>query len=264
MTTPDVAWFHGEKKHFEGKRGERDCKKDSDVLDSIVSAFESWNMPMREKLSNPILFQRRQLLGYLLANFEIYRMIERVKGSAFYFGAYHGSDMLSWANIFAALEPYNHTREIIAFDTWEGNTEPSPQDCTHGGSFHTLVKGGWKSESRTFLEEMVRIYDLNRPLSHIPKIHLVQGDICETLPDWLQMRKHTIASLIVLTVNLYAPTKVALELMWPLMSPGAVIVIRSLNEEYYPGCMQAVRDVLGNPRIEAFPWAPNLAYIRKP
>ena len=187
-----------------------------------------------------------------------------MKGSIFYFGVYHGAGLMNFANLSAALEPFNHTRELIGFDTFSGYPEITEKDTTHGKSFRTLVKGGFESNSRDFLEKIITLYDGNRALGHIPKISLVSGDVLETLPDYLSRNNHVVVSLLVLTMNLYEPTKLALSTLWPRMPKGAICIIHSLNEEYYPGAAGAVFDVLGsNISIDSFPFAPNLAYITK-
>lgn len=66
-------------------------------------------------------------------------------------------------------------------------------------------------------------------------------------------------------MNLYEPTKLAIERVWPLMPAGGVLTIHSLNEEYYPGATQALMDTVGaSMPIQTFPFAPNLGYIVKP
>jgi hypothetical protein len=63
-------------------------------------------------------------------------------------------------------------------------------------------------------------------------------------------------------VDLYEPTKVALQTFVPRMPRGAVIVFDELNAKMFPGETVAVDEVLGlrNLRIERFPFDSYVSY----
>lgn len=246
------------------KATERASDKELSDVSKLSELFKDAPLTIEEKLVNPGLFIRRQELSYILANYEIFKLIQNIKGSIFYFGVYHGAGFMIFANLSAALEPFNHTREIIGFDTFSGYPEVTEEDVTHGKSYKTLTKGGFKSDSYSFLQSLFELYDRNRPLSHIPKVKLIKGDVLQTLPHYLKKNQHTLVSLAIFTMNLYRPTKRALELVWSRMPKGGICVMHSLNEEYYPGATRSVFEVLGSDvKINTFPFAPNLAYIVK-
>jgi hypothetical protein len=248
------------------KINEKSSAQELSEVDVLAQLFESNPLTLQEKLVNPGLFMRRQELSYFIANYEVFKLVQNIKGSIFYFGVYHGAGFMTFANLSAALEPYNYPREIIGFDTFAGYPASSitKQDETPGKSFQTLTPNGYRSESFDFVNQMIALYDTNRPLSHLRKASLVKGDIMTTLPSYLATNQHSIASLIVLTINLYEPTKLALDLLWPLTSMGGVALIHTLNTDVYPGVTRAVFDALGTDiTINSLPYAPNLAYIIK-
>ena len=242
---------------------ERASEEELKLVDDLAKLFRKWPISLQEKIVNPSLFMRRQELSQILGNYEVFKLIENVKGSIFYFGVFHGAGLMNFANLTAALEPFNHTREVIGFDTFSGYPEISDKDSTHGKSFRTLVKHGFSSNSYSYLKKIIKIYDQNRPLNHVPKITLIKGDVNKTLPKFITRNQHTVPSLIVLTMNLYKPTKLVLKTLWPRMPKGGIIIIHSLNEEYYPGATQAVLDVLGEVKINTFSFTPNMAHIIK-
>jgi hypothetical protein len=92
-------------------------------------------------------------------------------------------------------------------------------------------------------------------VGHIPKIELVKGDLVETLPQYLKNNPHLVVSLLYLDLDLYEPTKIALELLIDRMPKGAIIAFDELNASIFPGETVAVNEVLGlrNLRIERFP-----------
>lgn len=245
------------------KATERASDEELELVDQLANLFKKSTLSLQEKLVNPSIFMRRQELSMLIGTYEVFKLIQNIKGSIFYFGVYHGNGLMNFANLASALEPFNHSREIVGFDTFSGYDEISDKDKTHGKSFRTLVKGGFSSNSLEFLNELIKIYDKNRPLNHVPKIHLIKGDVRKTLPEYLTKNQHTVVSLMVLTLNLYEPTKIALTSLWPRIPKGGVVIIHSLNEDYYPGATKAIFESLGTVKINTFPFTPNMAYIIK-
>lgn len=245
------------------KTTEHSTDEELKLVDELANLFKNSSLSLQEKLVNPSIFMRRQELSMIIGNYEVFKLIREVKGSIFYFGVYHGNGLMHFANLAAALEPFNHTREVIGFDTFTGYPEISEKDKTHGKSFLSLVEGGFSSNSLEFLNELIKIYDKNRPLNHVPKIHLIKGDVGKTLPEYIAKNQHTVVSLLVLTMNLYEPTKLALTTLWPRIPKDGIVLIHTLNEEIYPGATNAVFDSLGSVKINTFPFTPNMAYIVK-
>lgn len=155
----------------------------------MADLFDVWPMPRDEKMANLALFMRRQEFGYALARYELFKLLKDVKGSIFYFGVYHGAGMMTLANLSATLEPYNHTRQIVGFDTFVGYPGISDKDRS-GKDYHTLATGGFDAHgSDVPLTKRIELFDSNRPLNHIPKVALVKGDVCETLPTYLDSNR---------------------------------------------------------------------------
>ena len=111
--------------------------------------------------------------------------------------------------------------------------------------------------------ESVRAHDITRFLGHIPKLKLVRGNVMETLPRFLDENPHLIVSLLHLDVDLYEPTKLALECLVPRMPKGAVIMFDELNMRQFPGETLAAIESLGinNMRIVRFPYATCMSYV---
>jgi hypothetical protein len=82
----------------------------------------------------------------------------------------------------------------------------------------------------------------------------VKGDIIKTAPEYLKNNPHLVVSLLYLDLDIYSPTKVALETFLPRMPKGAIIVFDELNTQSFPGETLAVDEVLGlrNLKIEKF------------
>ena len=194
-------------------------------------------------------YASRQALAKFLTKYEIFQKILHVNGSIIEAGVLHGGGTLAWAKLSSILEPTNHTRKIIGFDTFAGF--PSINDKDKKGTDGSLLKiGELKGSTQKSVTEAVSIYDENRPLNHIPKVELVEGDIVNTAPAYIKENPHLVISMLYLDVDLYQPTKVMLETFLPVMPKGAVIVFDELNAKMFPGETVAVDEILGIRNLE--------------
>jgi hypothetical protein len=105
-------------------------------------------------------------------------------------------------------------------------------------------------------------YDRDRFLGHIDKVHLVKGDLVETIPTFLASHRHLVVSLLFLDVDLYEPTKAALEAFVPRMPKGAIIAFDELDNPMWPGETLAAIDAmgLGKLRLQRLPWDPYISF----
>jgi hypothetical protein len=206
-------------------------------------------------------FASRQAIAKFLARAEMFRRILHVNGSIVECGVLHGAGLLTWAKLSSIFEPANHVRKIIGFDTFEGFPSVSDADVEHGDSSH-LRRGGLEGSSLEDVQQAVALYDQNRPIAHIPKVELVKGDLCRTAQDYVKANPHLVVSMLYLDVDLYEPTKAALQAFVPRMPRGAVIAFDELNAKMFPGETTAVDEVLGlrNLRIERFPFDSYVSY----
>ena len=206
-------------------------------------------------------YATRQAIAKFLTKYELFKKIINVNGSIVEAGVLHGGGTLAWAKLSSILEPINHTRRIIGFDTFEGF--PSVNEKDEKGADGSLIKVG-ELEGSTFdsVAEAISIYDENRPLGHIPKVELIKGDIAQTAPRYLEENPHLVVSMLYLDVDLYEPTKAILQTFLPRMPRGALIVFDELNAKIFPGETVAVDEVIGirNLKIRRFPFDSYVSY----
>ena len=197
-----------------------------------------------EKLLNFPKYVPRPAIMKLLCKYEIYKNILNVQGSVIECGILFGGGLMTWAQFSTILEPMNHQRRIIGFDTFAGIT--TTQEGDKGETSSELYKSGDnKIESFQDIQECIRIHDIGRPLDHIEKVKLVQGDIKETVPQFIRDNPYLVVSLLYLDVVLYEPTIIALEYFVPRMPKGSIIGFDELNADAAPGETTAVIEKLG-------------------
>jgi hypothetical protein len=235
---------------------------DLDYLDRVGNVWEASELDTVQKLDCFTRYVSRQSLTKFMARQEIFARQLDIHGSIVEVGVHRGTSLMTWAHLSSILEPVNYLRKIIGFDTFEGFPAIAEQD-ERGTSFH-LTKGGFKVETgaEQELSKAIELYDSNRLMNHLPKIELVRGDACTTIPAYLEANPHLVVSLLHLDADLYTPTKAALEAFLPRMPKGAIIAFDELNMDLFPGETLAVMETMGIDRInlKRFPYATSLSY----
>jgi hypothetical protein len=172
---------------------------------------------------------------------------------------FNGAGLMTWATLSSIYEPLNHLRRVIGFDSFKGFVAIGPED--QAGNEHA-IEGGLFADSFDDLQECVRVFDIYRPLGHIPKVELVRGDAIETIPAYLEKNGHLVLSLLYLDFDLYEPTRQAITHLVPRMPRGAIIAFDQLNQRHWPGETRAVIDTLGlaSLKLERFPFQPQISF----
>lgn len=222
-------------------------KSEKEVSRQIEKVFLNCPDSIEAKLDNFPKYIRRQKLTRLLALYEIFKKVLPVKGSVIECGVYNGFGLMSWANISAVVEPNNLTRRIYGFDTFEGFPAIGKKDLSR---LMKTKKGQLYANSFDELKELITIYDDNRFLGHVNKVQLIKGDVTETIPEFIEKNAHLIVSLLFLDLDLYEPTKLAIEYFVPRMPKGAIIAFDELDNPIWPGETIALIETVGINRLK--------------
>ena len=215
-----------------------------------------------EKLENFACYVPRQSMARFLCLSEIFKLALNVHGDVMECGVNWGGGLMTFAQLSAIWEPVNLQRRIVGFDTFSGFESISPEDA------HAVIQtaerraGGYKADSLADLRDTVALFDSNRFIGHIPKVELVEGDVAQTVPAYLQREPQTVVSLLHLFFEFYEPRYVFIVLFLPRMPKGAVIVFDELNNRTWPGETLAVMEALNLPRlrIQRFTYEPHVSY----
>jgi Macrocin-O-methyltransferase (TylF) len=239
---------------------------EENVVNALCQAFENSSVPLAQRLETFPRHVRRQDLARFLVRYEIFKLNLEVHGSVVECGVFAGGGLMTWAQCSSILEPYNHTRRVIGFDTFSGFPRTHEKDTSTGTSEY-LHEGAFDTETEIVqeLNHLASIHDRNRPLGHIPKIELVQGDSCETIPQYLQLNPHLLISLLYLDFDLYEPTKAALQHLLPRVVRGGLVGFDELNSAHFPGETMAFIEATGirSGPLRRFAFDPYISYFVK-
>lgn len=239
---------------------------EKNLMVDLSKAFESSTLPLAARLQNFPRHVRRQDISRFLTKWELFKMNLPVHGSVVECGVFAGGGLLSWMHFSAMLEPYNHQRRVIGFDTFSGFPSVAPQDTKHGASEY-LKAGGLESNKEVVeeLQQLIALHDRNRPVGHISKTELVVGDACKTIPKYVEEHSHLLISLLYLDFDIYEPTKAALDALLPRVAKGGVVAFDELNCPEFPGETVALLEALDLSRVklQRLPYDPYISYFIK-
>jgi len=226
---------------------------------NIARIFESCKDPTEIKLENFPKYVRRQHLKRFLALYEIFKLALPVKGSIIECGVYKGFGLMSWAKLSTMLEPENLTRRIYGFDSFEGFRAITKKDAN---PIQTPEETQFVTDSYDEIQSLITEYDRDRFLGHIPKVELIGGDVTITIPKFVEDHPHLVVSLLFLDLDLYEPTRVALDTFVPRMPKGAILACDELDNPMWPGETLALLETLGirNVALGRLEWDPYIGF----
>jgi hypothetical protein len=149
-----------------------------------------------------------------------------------------------------------YSRKIIAFDIFgkfpDANFE---KDIVFRNKF--VEEAGEHSISDL---ELMAIYT---KLGLSENIRLVPGDIAETIPKFVLENPQIRIALLHVDVDLYEPTKVVLENLYPMVVKGGVIILDDYGA--FPGANQAIEEYFNDlpVRLQKLPYSNAISFLQK-
>ncbi|MDH4981866.1 TylF/MycF/NovP-related O-methyltransferase [Hyphomicrobium sp. D-2] len=234
---------------------------ESDIDESLREMFQQHGFstgPQWAYHANAYL--KRQALSRILYLDEIYRSIVSVPGVICEFGVQYGATTALLTNLRGIYEPYNHSRHIYGFDTFEGFSTVVAKDGTFSDQGDYAVPERYEEQ----LESLLGLHEANAPLSHITRYHLVRGDASVTVPAWIEANPHVVVSLAILDMDVFQPTRDVLEAIKPRLVKGSIVVFDEMNCPHFPGETLAALEVFGlnNLALRRHPHQPYCSWAR--
>ena len=233
--------------------------KEINVGKTIENIFLKSPDSVEIKLENFPKYVRRQQLKRFLTLYEIYKRILPVKGSIVELGVFRGFSLSAWAKLGAILEPENLIRKVYGFDTFEGFPSLHGKD-TNEAYEHEV--GHFFTDVHEELLELNEVFNQDRFLGHINKVELIKGDCTKTIPNFIDNNPHLMIGLLFIDLDLYEPTKTALEYFLPRMHKGSIIAFDELDNPQWPGETLALLESMNikNLKIETIPGDPYIGF----
>ncbi len=239
--------------------GRKNVPADDEIEKMLEEHFERFQITRREIWRNFPIYTRRVFLKKFLAHYELFLQSMHLPGDIVELGVYRGATLLGWANFLEVRNMGDRHKKVIGFDNFRGFGELDPKD---GMAAEDLGKKTGGFDAAVFEEQLrdaIRIFDQDRFIPYKPRIVLVKGDIEETIPEYVEKNPGLRISLLHFDVDLYRPTRTALEHLWPLVVPGGVVLFDEYGIPPWEGESKAVDEFFAGKkvRIRRLDWCPN-------
>lgn len=235
--------------------------KDACHWDELESLIAEQGFRIRDVMLHFPAYLRRRELPRFLAHYELFKQVIDLPGSILDVGVYRGASFFTWAKLLETFCPADHHRLVYGFDHFEGLVhfteidgpidEEKRDPSLEARHIHAL------SSSADAMRRLVTLHNDDNLLTGLVRCHLVEGDVMKTIPKFVEEHPGARISLLHLDADLYEPTKIALECLYPLILKGGIVVMDEYGLQTWPGETRAVDDFLSGlperPVIKRFP-----------
>lgn len=193
-------------------------------------------------------------LAKAVGHFELYRMITNLPGQVVECGVFKATSLVRWATYRELLEsPFSRT--ILGFDIFGAFPRHEDAQDNDFASRHDAIAGQGLSQQQ-----------VQQVLAHkgFRNIELIAGDVVETIPAYVAAHPELRIALLHIDVDVYKPTKVALEAFYKLLVPGGLLVFDDYGT--VAGETRAVDELVQkhNLVLHKLPYTHTPSFIRKP
>ena len=200
-----------------------------------------------------LLTLERQAVSRILYYEDLYRRIVSTPGVICEFGVQYGSTLNLLVSFRGMYEPYNVSRKIYGFDTFEGFLGIDDKDFVDTN--RDLLKTGDYSvpaNHQQRLERILHLAEAGCPVSHLRKFELIRGDASKTFLGWLNDHPSTVISMAIFDMDLYKPTRDVLEKVTARLVRGSLLVFDEFSCASNPGEARAVLELLDLHKLKLY------------
>ncbi|SLM30896.1 dTDP-6-deoxy-L-hexose 3-O-methyltransferase [Desulfamplus magnetovallimortis] len=224
----------------------------------ISEVFEKFNISPTEALKHFPVFSRRVDLRRFLAHYELFKLSADLPGDIVELGVFRGLSLMSFANFLEIFNCTNRRKRVIGFDTFKGFVNINNKDLSKKNDSDKQAGDFDASNYYECLKEAITIFDEDRFIPWKKRIELFKGDICKTIPAYIEKNPGLRISLLHFDCDLYDPTKIGLKELFPLVVKGGVVIFDEYGDVNWPGESEAVDEYLKDKSyvVKQFKWSP--------
>lgn len=232
---------------------------DLDYWDRMEALVSREGHSLRHVLSLWPAYVRRQHLTRFIAHYELYKQVVDLPGCIVEIGVYRGSSFFTWHKLCETFNATDRRKKVFGFDHFRGlsdfDAKDGPQDAKDG-----KVPGGFDAiPVREEVFELTRLHNDDNLIPGIERSRLIEGDIRETIPKFLEENSGLRICLLHLDADLYQPTMLALTHLYPLVVKGGLVVLDEYGLIPWEGESRAAEEYFGSiqeaPTFRKFPWS---------
>lgn len=156
-------------------------------------------------------------IGNMIAHYELYKKIIQLPGDVIELGVFKGNSLIQFATFRELLEN-EKSRKIIGFDVF-GNF---PDNLSIESDLH--FSNRW---NESFKNDIPSREDILKSLDHkkISNVELIEGNILETVDQYLKKYPHTRIALLHIDTDVYEPAKYAFDKLFDIVVKNGVVIL---------------------------------------
>ena len=213
-----------------------------------VKNMEKMNFSFQEIIEDFPRFSGHMSIGRYLTLYELYKKTEGIAGHIAEVGTYKGTSLLWFGKLLQLFEP-NSLTQAHGFDWFKGTGDDSVGLKIEKGSYSYNY------------EELLKVIKYQN-IDNVCFVHKL--NIITELEKFFENNPHFYYKMVFLDAGFYDVVKKSIEVLWPRLNKGGILVLDQFGHELSPGEAMAVKELLPDQKIRTInnSWMPN-AYIIK-
>ena len=193
-------------------------------------------------------FSGHMSIGRYLTLYELYKKTEGIAGHIAEVGTYKGTSLLWFGKLLQLFEP-NSLTQAHGFDWFKGTGDDSVELKIEKGSY---------SYNYEELLEVIKYQNIDN-VCFVHKLNVITD-----IEKFFEDNPHFYYKMVFLDAGFYDVVKKSIEVLWPRLNKGGILVLDQFGHELSPGEAMAVKELLPDQKIRTInnSWMPN-AYIIK-
>lgn len=212
----------------------------------------------------------RYNLTRFLAYYELFKLIQDKPGWIVECGVYRGFSLFALSKFMEIFCMGNKSRRVLGFDNLAGFTGLFPEDGEENKTVSKITGGISPGEYRDEVLELLEICNQDAFAPWAKRVELVEGNAEDTIPQYISDYPGLRISMLHLDIDLYNPTKIALEHLYPHVIPGGLVVLDEYAHRDWAGESKALEDYFASleepiPELKTLSWCstPTTYFIKR-
>lgn len=201
------------------------------------------------------------IVARFLTQYELFKKVVDLPGVIIDLGVFKGASTFTWAKLCEIFCPTDVKKVVYGFDTFEGFPDITEEDGKIDISQDVRVGGYFGGQSiERDLQLAQKAMNEDKHIYHVDRIKFIKGDVVNTIPEFVANHGNGLKiALLNMDVDLYLPTKTALEFFVPKMVKGGIIILDEYAVDAFGGETKAVDEYFAKEfgrkaLIKKFPW----------
>ena len=241
---------------------------DNDIIEKLEAVAEKRSFS-EVMCAFPAYINRYNLTRFL-AYYELFKLIQDKPGWIVECGVYRGFSLFALAKFMEIFCMGDKTRKVLGFDNFAGFTGFHSEDGRKDRTVDKIKGGISPAEYRDDVLELLDICNIDAFAPWAKRVELVEGNVEDTIPQYISDYPGLRISMLHLDIDLYNPTKIALEHLYPRVISGGLVILDEYAHKDWGGESKALEDYFASlskpiPELKTLNWCstPTTYFIKR-